>query len=172
MAQHLALIELDTCIHDSSEGGALSIETISLEAKLGHVPDLQPFEPHINSARRDLFHENEYFLYRCISETEMKLKRNQNFRHVERACVYGDAFVFKRKKGGSSEDLAMYENMKEDSARSFNDRNDDYIRVKRMLTRQSEDRWGWRGSDINKDRNELDPCGELFVSYQTFSSPN
>lgn len=87
--------------------------TRRLERNLGHVPELlkcnlrpipEILDDHFNLEYRCLIHmdwhvdtasgswNDDYFIYKCIEPTPMRLPKNEFFEHTN---TYGDAFVFK-----------------------------------------------------------------------------
>ena len=111
-----------TTEYDDSNSKNVATATKELERRLGHVPDLNVprlciQDPNkkkprytFNLQSRCLYYrddsprptvrkgwEGEYYLYKCVERTELRLPKNKYFRHFENARVFGNAFVFRVK---------------------------------------------------------------------------
>ena len=108
----LRFVELDTHILDRWNALDTDATTARLEKGLGHVPDLSEFDRKRTDLRyihlfdgdygaRTLSRgdsEGRYYIYKCVEPTPSGLRRNFYFENVEKARVYGDAFVFEVRK--------------------------------------------------------------------------
>ena len=130
------LVILD--LYDPEKNAKLSRSTVDAEAILKHVPDLRQYKD-FDSDRRAFFVDPEnpkYYMYKCIIRGEANLPENRHLFHVDRAHVYGDAFVFKQAEFENTEcksGKVIFGRM-EDFARSFNDKGAAYEIAKRMAT--------------------------------------
>lgn len=110
----ISVVTLDTCIYDNSGAHHLDAKTIKLEAYLGHVPDLCPFQNRINLDYRGLFNrknsvdavrdelDGRYFIYKCFVN-EANLPTNKNLGELGGRPAYGDAFIFRLSESKSFE---------------------------------------------------------------------
>lgn len=127
------LVTVNTVTYDNSDFLTIDAQTIDLEARLGHVPDLRQFHHRTTNLKylclfdKDLSFgavrerwQGEYYIYKCLNGAEAKLRGNRHLKRYEKERNYGDAFIFRvryvEEFGGHW--MAVYGDM-EDFARSL-----------------------------------------------------